>query len=53
MPKISFNAASVAAGKTGHNPSTSVKALPGWYKKMLKFIGNKKFQMALDFYRLQ
>lgn len=49
MPKISFNAASVAAGKTGHNPSTSVKALPGWYKKMLKFIGNKKIPNGSGF----
>lgn len=43
MPRINFNKVMPSAGVTGHDPSSSVKAIPEWYRKMAKYInGNKK-----------
>lgn len=42
MKKIQFNRAFQHAGITDHSPSVATKAIPKWYREMLKYIGGEK-----------
>lgn len=42
MKTIEFNKASDFADITGHSPTPASRAIPKWYKELLKFIDNKK-----------
>jgi len=42
MKKIRFNRAFDHAGVTDHHPSVATKAIPKWYRQMVKYIGGSK-----------